>query len=117
MGDVIPLGLRLGCCGPVDAALGEAEAEAISDDFQILAHPIRVQLMAILARASEDVCVCDLEGALPVKQPTVSYHLKLLRQAGLVRGERRGPWVYYALDRERLATLESRLRAHIATWR
>ncbi len=53
--------------------------------------------MATLARAEDEVCVCDFTEALPLEQPTVSHHLKILREAGLVTCERRGTWVYYRL--------------------
>lgn len=55
------------------------------------------------------MCVCDLEAAVPVKQPTVSHHLRLLREAGLVESERRGLWAYYFLKREALADLRGRI--------
>ncbi len=65
----------------------------------------------MLARQTGQVCVCDLEASLPVKQPTVSHHLRLLREAGLVGSERRGPWVYYFLQRERVTAARARITA------
>ncbi len=103
-----------GCCTPTQAVFSTSDASTISDDFQIFAHPVRVQILAVLARHSNAVCVCDLETAVPVKQPTVSYHLKMLREAGLVTAERAGPWVYYRLNHEQLRTLQQRLQAHLA---
>ncbi|MFD3164709.1 ArsR/SmtB family transcription factor [Herpetosiphon sp. NSE202] len=105
-----------GCCTPASAGINESEAEAISADFQVFAHPVRVQLLTLLTRSSEDVCVCDLEAAVAVKQPTVSYHLKLLREAGLVSYERRGPWAYYRVEREHLASLKARINSHLDGW-
>ncbi len=55
-------------------------------------------MLATLARAQSEVCVCDFTEALPLNQPTVSHHLRILREAGLVRCERRGTWVYYRLE-------------------
>ncbi len=65
--------------------------------FRALADPHRLTILATLARATDEVCVCDFTAALPLNQPTVSHHLKILRDAGLVVCERRGTWVYYRL--------------------
>jgi ArsR family transcriptional regulator, arsenate/arsenite/antimonite-responsive transcriptional repressor len=62
-----------------------------------------------LARSSGEVCACDLEGALPVKQPTVSHHLRLLREAGLIDCQWRGLWAYYFLRREAISALRQRV--------
>lgn len=116
MSDTIELNpLKIGCCGPI-VTLNEAEATSISDDFDVFAHPIRVQLLAMLAQNSDAVCVCDLENAVRVKQPTVSYHLKLLREMGLVESERKGPWAYYRINRERLQALQKRIADHLLAW-
>ena len=109
---VIPAERLLGtrCCeGIAVSGLSSADAELLSDDFQILGHPVRLQLLDVLARHAGQVCVCDLEAAVPVKQPTVSHHLRLLRQAGLVDSERHGQWAYYFSRREALATLRERV--------
>lgn len=105
-----------GCCTPQEIGLDEATATAISDDFQLFAHPVRAQLLTMLARCDDAVCVCDLESAVAVKQPTVSYHLKLLRDAGLVSYERKGPWAYYTLDRAQLAARRQRIAGYLAGW-
>jgi ArsR family transcriptional regulator, arsenate/arsenite/antimonite-responsive transcriptional repressor len=98
------------CCAPMPAdRISDTAVQQFSDDLNILAHPIRLQILDILARSTGDVCVCDLEGALPVKQPTVSHHLRLLREAGLVDCERRGLWAYYFVRREALAALRQRV--------
>ena len=74
-----------GCCLPELAPrLDTAAAKALSDDLGILGHPIRLQILDMLAQQDGHVCVCDLEGALPVKQPTVSHHIKLLRGSRLI---------------------------------
>ena len=65
----------------------------------------RLRILATLARADEDVCVCDLNASLPLLQPTVSHHLRILKDVGLITSERRGTWVYHRLSddaRERL---------------
>ena len=99
------LGMR--CCDGVAAPLSAEVARQFSDDLQILAHPVRIQILTMLARSPGQVCVCDLEAALPVKQPTVSHHLKLLRDAGLIDCERHGMFAYYFVNRTALATLRS----------
>ncbi|HMQ35569.1 MAG TPA: metalloregulator ArsR/SmtB family transcription factor, partial [Chloroflexaceae bacterium] len=93
-----------GRCAPgLAPRIDTAAAQALSDDLSILGHPVRLQILDMLAQRDGQVCVCDLEGALPVKQPTVSHHLKLLREAGLIDAERRGLWAYYFVKRENLA--------------
>jgi DNA-binding transcriptional ArsR family regulator len=83
------------CCPPatVDAVDRTADAALL----KALSDPHRLTILATLARAEDEVCVCDFTGGLPIVQPTVSHHLKILREAGLVTCERRGTWVYYRL--------------------
>jgi ArsR family transcriptional regulator, arsenate/arsenite/antimonite-responsive transcriptional repressor len=101
-----------GCCTPELAPrLDTPTAKALSDDLSILGHPIRLQILDMLAQRDGQVCVCDLEGALPVKQPTVSHHLKLLREAGLIDCERRGLWAHYFINRSAVAALRARVLA------
>jgi ArsR family transcriptional regulator len=93
------------------AHLGDEAALQLSGDLGLLGHPIRLQILAMLAQHGGAICVCDLEAALPVKQPTVSHHLRLLREAGLIASERRGLWAYYAVRRDVLAALRARILA------
>jgi ArsR family transcriptional regulator len=86
-----------------------AAAERLTADLSILAHPVRLQLLDVLLHNEGRVCVCDLEAAVPVKQPTVSHHLRLLRAAGLVTSERVGLWAHYRVRREALAALRGRI--------
>jgi len=86
------------------------EAEVAATDFEHLAHPVRLQLLDVLARNEGRVCVCDLEAAVPVKQPTVSHHLRLLREAGLVESEKVGQWVYYRIRRDAARALRERVQ-------
>ena len=108
------LGAR--CCEELSVQLDPAEAARLSDDLQILAHPVRLQILDLLARHAGQVCVCDLEGALPIKQPTVSHHLRLLREAGLIDSERHGLWAYYFVKRDALAALRTRIAGQLASW-
>lgn len=98
-------------CGvPVSrGGLRRADAEALTADLDALAHPIRLQLLDVLLRHEGRVCVCDLQAAVPVKQPTVSHHLRLLREAGLVTSEKDGLWSYYRVRREALRELTARV--------
>ncbi|WP_329219425.1 metalloregulator ArsR/SmtB family transcription factor [Streptomyces sp. NBC_01485] len=85
------------CCpGTLAAPLGEEQAAGLAKTFKALGDPVRLRLLSMIAsRAGGEVCVCDLTPAFDLSQPTISHHLKLLRQAGLIDCERRGTWVYY----------------------
>ncbi|MFI9390036.1 ArsR/SmtB family transcription factor [Streptomyces bauhiniae] len=101
------------CCpGLLAAPLDEDQADALAKVFKALGDPVRLRLLSMIAsRAGGEVCVCDLTPAFDLSQPTISHHLKLLRQAGLIDSERRGTWVYYRLLPEmtdRLAAILTR---------
>lgn len=102
------------CATALPAVLSEEDAVGLTRDLDILAHPIRLRLLSVLAARSEPTCVCDFESVVPVKQPTISHHLKLLRAAGLVDVERRGLWAYYQVDREALSALRGRIGSSLA---
>ena len=97
------------CCASVLAApLDTAAATQLANGFSALADPVRLRLLSILAASPEgEVCVCDLVDPLAKSQPTVSHHLRVLSEAGLVHGDRRGKWVWYSLDRARLGELRA----------
>jgi ArsR family transcriptional regulator, arsenate/arsenite/antimonite-responsive transcriptional repressor len=97
------------CIALPPEALDDDALARVSADLELLAHPIRLRLLTTLAGLAEPACVCDLEGTVPVKQPTVSHHLKLLRSAGLVEAERRGPWTYYSVREGALQALRDRV--------
>ncbi|MET9227790.1 metalloregulator ArsR/SmtB family transcription factor [Lentzea sp. NPDC003310] len=86
-----------GCCEPLsEAPLAKEQAEEMASVFKALGDPVRLRLFSMIASGpSGEVCVCDLTPAFDLSQPTISHHLKLLKQAGLVDSERRGTWVYY----------------------
>lgn len=105
------------CCDTdVQPSLTMAEAVRSTTDLEILAHPVRMQLLDVLARQEGTVCVCDLEAAVPVKQPTISHHLRLLREAGLVHSEKRGLFAYYHVDRGALDSLRERIAERLAAF-
>ncbi len=84
------------CCDPVAYPDVEpAEAERIAEVAKALGDPIRLQLVDVLRKHAGKVCVCELTPLFEVSQPTVSHHLKVLRDAGIVDSERRGLWAYY----------------------
>ena len=83
------------CCAPAEVI--ETDFEPAAALLKAVADPYRLTMLATLAAAPEEVCVCDFTDALPLNQPTVSHHLRVLREAGLVTCERRGTWVYYRL--------------------
>jgi ArsR family transcriptional regulator len=96
------------CCGPDTEPLDPGEAEALAARFKALADPTRVEIVNRLA-AADEVCVCDFVAALDLAQPTVSHHLKVLRDAGLVESSRRGTWAFYRLVPEAVAELRQTL--------
>jgi ArsR family transcriptional regulator, arsenate/arsenite/antimonite-responsive transcriptional repressor len=99
------------CCPPATVDRTDRSAEAAL--FKALADPHRLTMLATLARAEDEVCVCDFTGSLPLEQPTVSHHLKILRAAELVTCERRGTWVYYRLAAGAGARIDAALRSVI----
>jgi ArsR family transcriptional regulator, arsenate/arsenite/antimonite-responsive transcriptional repressor len=100
-----------GCCTPmVDEVLTEDAAADLAKGFKALGDPVRLRLLSMIAaRGGEEVCVCDLTDAFQVKGPTISHHLKVLREAGLIDCERRGTWVYYWIVPAGLAPLSQLL--------
>lgn len=92
-------------CSPTDCGtplvrepLGGDEAEGLARVFKALGDPNRLRLLSVIAsHESGEVCVCDLSEPLELSQSTISHHLKVLREAGLVTSERRGTWVHYSL--------------------
>lgn len=97
------------CCPSLLAApLGTDHARHIAQGFNALADPVRLQILSMLAEVAEgEICVCNFVEPLGKSQGTISHHLKVLAEAGLVHGERRGKWVWYSLDRATLATLRA----------
>lgn len=103
------------CCSPLVAEpVGEAEAVELARVFKALSDPVRLRLLSLIGAheggrdATAGVCVCELTGAFEVTAPTISHHLRVLREAGLLASERRGTWVYYwilPVALERLAAL------------
>jgi ArsR family transcriptional regulator len=97
------------CCSPmVREPLGEDAAGELARMFKALGDPVRLRLLSLIAsHQGGEACVCDLTGPFDVSQPTISHHLKVLREAGLVGSERRGTWVYYWVIPSALQQLSS----------
>ncbi|HEX8581269.1 MAG TPA: metalloregulator ArsR/SmtB family transcription factor [Acidimicrobiales bacterium] len=105
--------LPLVCCRPVvEEALTAEEADGLAAAFRVLGDPVRLRLLSMVAAATaqgEEVCACDLPSVLGRSQPTISHHLAVLTQAGLLRREQRGKWAWFRAEPERLAALAAAL--------
>lgn len=99
------------CCEPVlTTSLSEEEAEELAAAFKVLADPVRLRLLSLVANAPEgEVCACDLSQPVGRAQPTVSHHLSVLTNAGLLTREKRGRWAWFRVVPERLAVLSDAL--------
>ncbi|MGA8112945.1 MAG: metalloregulator ArsR/SmtB family transcription factor [Actinocatenispora sp.] len=101
----------VGCCAPLATIPVPADhAVRLAVAFKALGDPARLQLLSLIASHSGgEACVCDITGGFALSGPTISHHLKVLREAGLIAGERRGTWVYYRVERDRVAELSALL--------
>ena len=104
------------CCSPVTREPLSAEAaERIAPLVKAIADPVRLRLLSIVAsHADGEACVCDLGDAFDLSQPTISHHLKLLHEAGLLDREKRGVWVYYRVNAAALGDLAALLGGYPA---
>ena len=94
------------CVSAPKSKLGLPEAQELAAVFAALADSTRVQIVSVLFSAGKGgVCVCDIGANFPLGQPTISHHLKVLKDAGLVSAEKKGLWVFYSVNRERLAQI------------
>jgi ArsR family transcriptional regulator len=97
------------CCVPLTKApLSASDAEELASVLAALAEPVRLRLLSLVA-AEGEVCSCNLEEPLGKSQPTVSHHTRVLAEAGLIVGERRGKWMWWRIVPERLALLRKLL--------
>ena len=106
-----PRGTRCRCAPR--SRLPDDHAARQSNDLGLLANPIRLQLLHLLLEETGPICVCDLTAALGLKQPTVSHHLKLLKDAGVVDSEKRGVWSYWFVMRDGVVQLRRRVSASL----
>ena len=107
--DPVPTLDAIACCGSVrNDVLDSADAETLARAFAALSDPIRLRMLsAIAAERGEEVCACDLVELSGRSQPTVSHHMKILVDAGLVTREKRGLWVWYRIEPNRLDALRA----------
>jgi len=115
MGPVRELEIRdtapAACCVPIArAGMSHEDAETTAMLFKALADPHRVRVVNLLAVSGEPVCVCDLTETLGLSQPTVSFHMKKLVDAGLLEREQRGVWAYYSLREDAVRRLSDVVR-------
>lgn len=111
MSKQLPLVAMDACCSPLAAEpLTERQAVELAAVFKALADPVRLRVLSLIAsHAGGEACVCDVVDAFSLTPPTISYHLKVLRETGLITGERRGTWVYYRAHPDVLARLSALL--------
>ncbi|MCW2884726.1 MAG: ArsR family transcriptional regulator, arsenate/arsenite/antimonite-responsive transcriptional [Streptosporangiaceae bacterium] len=97
----------LECCSPlVSQPLDEGQAVELARVFKALGDPVRLRLFSLVASyQGGEACVCDISGSFDVSQPTISHHLKVLKEVGLLTSERRATWVYYRVVPETLSQL------------
>jgi ArsR family transcriptional regulator len=109
MSKQLPLVAMDACCSPLAREpLSAPQAVELARAFKAISDPVRLRLLSLIAsHEGGEACVCDLTVAFDVTGPTISHHLKVLREAGLIDGERRGTWVYYRVHPEVLARLSA----------
>lgn len=100
------------CCEPVLAeAIDAGEADELAQAFKLLADPVRLRILSLVANASGgELCACELPEITGRSQPTVSHHLSLLTEAGLISREQRGKWAWFRVERDRVAVLRDALK-------
>nr|WP_246115324.1 metalloregulator ArsR/SmtB family transcription factor [Pseudonocardia sulfidoxydans] len=105
------------CCSSLTSEpLGEERAVELARVFKAMGDPVRLRLLSLIAsNQGGEACVCELTGVFDLSGPTISHHLKVLREAALITGERRGTWVYYRVVRERLTQVSMLLDLAPAT--
>ncbi|GLY43170.1 transcriptional regulator [Amycolatopsis sp. NBRC 101858] len=109
MSKQLPLVAMDACCAPlVREPLTQDQAVELSHLFKAMADPVRLRLLSLIAsHAGGEACVCDLTDAFDLTGPTISHHLKVLRESGLITGDRRGTWIYYRVHPEVLTRLSA----------
>ncbi len=99
----------------VEGSLTQEQAETLAPLLKALADPVRLRLMSMLASRGEEVCVCDLNDAFDLSQPTISHHLKVLHQSGLIDRDKRGVWVYYRARLDAMSSLAAVIAGPVAS--
>jgi ArsR family transcriptional regulator, arsenate/arsenite/antimonite-responsive transcriptional repressor len=101
--------LTEGCCAPLTREpLAQADAADLAPLFKALGDPVRLRLLSLIAcHEGGEACVCELTDTFDVSAPTISHHLKVLRESGLITSERRGTWIYYQVSPEVIARISA----------
>ncbi len=108
------LQLLTDCCSPLVSGVARGDAERLASAFKVLGDPNRLYLLSLIGSSPDgEVCACELVEPLDVSQPTVSHHLKVLYEAGLLEREKRGTWVFYRIVPEQMAALREALTVEI----
>ena len=107
MSKQLPLVAMDACCSPLARQpLTEPQAVELAKIFKAIADPVRLRLLSLIAsHEGGEACICDLNEAFDLSQPTISHHMKVLHEAGLVDRDKRGVWVYYRVRPQALASL------------
>ena len=102
--------IQTNCCPPPpEISLERSQAESGATLLASIADPTRLSIVNMLAGSSEAVCVCDITDSFTLGQPTISHHLRILREAGLIVGDKRGKWVYYSIVPTKLREIQTLL--------
>lgn len=106
----------MGCCTPLTTEpLTADEAEVLAQRFKALGDPVRLRLLSLIAsHEGGEACVCELTADFQLSGPTISHHLRVLREAGLIDGQRRGTWIYYRVMPDALLALSQALHPTVA---
>jgi ArsR family transcriptional regulator len=110
--DIVALTRRV-CDPDLRPRIQEVQAQSLAEAFKALSHPVRVQILDLISQGGGDVCGCDIERHFDLTQPTISHHLKVLRDAGLITSESRGVWVHHQVN----ASMVNAMQALLATMR
>jgi ArsR family transcriptional regulator, arsenate/arsenite/antimonite-responsive transcriptional repressor len=99
------------CCAPLTREpLAQADAAELAPLFKALGDPVRLRLLSLIAcHDGGEACVCELTGTFDLSAPTISHHLRVLRESGLITSERRGTWIYYRVSPEVIARVSALL--------
>lgn len=89
--------------------IDETYAEQLSIVFKALSHPVRLQILDLISQGGGEVCVCDIDSHFGLSQPTLSHHIKVLREAGLIQSEQNGVWIFHRINPTALETVNTLL--------
>ncbi len=99
--------IRRTCDPSLQLRLETNDAEAWAGIFKALSHPVRLQMLDLISQGVGETCACDIERHFDLSQPTISHHLKVMRDAGLISSEAHGVWVHYRINTTVLAALSA----------